>query len=543
MGNLRLTMELRFSGLLWVVLVAILGVSTPSGEEAHLGPIDEAVSLISLDNQQADAGPEEAKAPDYGDDSPKNDGADAYTNIPNFVFQHMAEPVSGAQTLHDCQKACNKLPQCRSFSFRAPSAADQKDSKDTTAPEGAKEKAEDDADGKTLAYLPAICMWSMESIRYNSEWIFYTKAKDVDWEGKPHLTTQNFHAFPGLEYQESSYAQLEGTKFADCRTKCAADPKCEAFSFNKERHLCRHAGAGVHYDSTFTYYEKRQSAQSSSANGGEDVLEQNADALAAQETSSKKSIQNQISVTRARTDKREIRALRAMRVARDAKENTEKSAVRDIANQKLSAAKDQLSNMRSQNQIRQAFDRGYFDSAGSAHEKKTKEVKLKTQEIKQKDALAAKESFNKSGEFQAKKAASVQERKVADAEIGIQTTKERMRKVTNKQLKKRLDAEASKIAGMATEEADSIETIKDKHRKKIGELKDQVYEAQQELRFVNKVLFTKARELSALEQTDKESAETHKKAYLGSKMALTSMADLKIRQRAKANLQTAALGL
>ena len=69
-------MELRFSGLLWVVLVAILGVSTPSGEEAHLGPIDEAVSLISLDNQQADAGPEEAKAPDYGDDSPKNDGAD-----------------------------------------------------------------------------------------------------------------------------------------------------------------------------------------------------------------------------------------------------------------------------------------------------------------------------------------------------------------------------------------------------------------------------------------------------------------------------------
>ena len=72
-------MELRFSGLLWVVLVAILGVSTPSGEEAHLGPIDEAVSLISLDNQQADAGPEEAdikKAADYGDDSPKNDGAD-----------------------------------------------------------------------------------------------------------------------------------------------------------------------------------------------------------------------------------------------------------------------------------------------------------------------------------------------------------------------------------------------------------------------------------------------------------------------------------
>ena len=65
-------------------------------------------------------------------------------------------------------------------------------------------------------------MWSMESIRYNSEWIFYTKAKDVDWEGKPHLTTENFHAFPGLEYQESSYAQQKDTKLTPCMTKCAA---------------------------------------------------------------------------------------------------------------------------------------------------------------------------------------------------------------------------------------------------------------------------------------------------------------------------------
>ena len=114
------------------------------------------------------------------------------------------------------------VPQCRSFSFRAPTAADQKDSKDTTAPEGSEEKAEDDADEKTPAYLPGLCMWSMESIHYNSEWIFYTKAKDVDWQGKPHLTTENFHAFPGLEYQESSYAELTGTKIVPCRTKCAA---------------------------------------------------------------------------------------------------------------------------------------------------------------------------------------------------------------------------------------------------------------------------------------------------------------------------------
>ena len=52
-----------------------------------------------------------------------------------------------------------------------------------------------------------------------------------------------------------------------CDLDCCSDPKCEAFSFNKEKQLCRHAGAGVHYDRTFTYYEKRQSAHSSPANG------------------------------------------------------------------------------------------------------------------------------------------------------------------------------------------------------------------------------------------------------------------------------------
>ena len=154
----------------------------------------------------------------------------------------MSEPVA-AQTLHECQNTCNgrtskpnpnstvlqcminvcvcAVPQCRSFSFRAPTAADQKDSKDTTAPEGAEEKAEDDADGKKPAYLPGLCMWSVESIHYDSGWTFYTKAKDIDWAGKPHLTTENFHKFPGLEYQESSYAEQKDTKLIPCRTKCA----------------------------------------------------------------------------------------------------------------------------------------------------------------------------------------------------------------------------------------------------------------------------------------------------------------------------------
>ena len=243
-----------------------------------------------------------------------------------------------------------------------------------------------------------------------------------------------------------------------------------------------------------------------------------------------------ISVTKARTTKRETRHLKALRVERDSKENKKKSAQLDMANQRLNTAKDHLSGMKSENTIKQAFDKAYFESAGAAYEKKSKEVKLKTQEIRQKDIFAAKESFVKSGELQAKKAKSAHERKVEDAEIGIQTTKERISKVTNKQLKKKLDAEASRIAGMGMEEAGSIETIKRKHRKKIADLKDQVYEAQQELKAVNAAIDVKSTELSRLEQTDKDDASEQKHAYQKSASSLTLLANMKIRQKAKPGL-------
>merc|ERR1712166_1257256 len=506
MGNLRLTMELRFSGLLWVVLVAILGVSTPSGEEAHLGPIDEAVSLISLDNQQADAGPEEAKAPDYGDDSPKNDGADAYNTIPNFVFQHMSEALP-ARTLHSCQDRCNKLSKCRSFSFRAPTAADQKDSKDTTAPEGAEEKAEDDADGMKPAYLPGLCLWSMESIHYKAGWTFYTKAKDVDWAGKPHLTTENFHKFPGLEYQESSYAQQKDTKLIPCLTKCAADPKCEAFSFNQEEHLCRHAGAGVHYDRTFTYYEKRQSPQSSPAKepaAGE--LESNADELSAQEKSSKKSVQSMISVTRARTEKRETRELRMERVKRNSDEAIKKAAVIEKAEGKLTLAKNHLAHIQNAISVKQEFDRSYFNAMGAANE-----------------------SYKKTGEVQAKVAKSIQERKIEDAEIGTQTTKEKIMKISNAKLKRSLDAQASQIAGMGGAEGDSLESIKEKHRTKIAQLQGEVYTAKSAVTEAQALLVQKRVDLNEMKARDNEDAKSQKGAFLYDKKKLQALTDAKIK--------------
>jgi len=441
----------------------------------------------------------------------------------------MSEPVA-AQTLHECQNTCNGLPQCRSFSFRAPTAADQKDSKDTTAPEGAEEKAEDDADGKKPAYLPGLCMWSVESIHYDSGWTFYTKAKDIDWAGKPHLTTENFHKFPGLEYQESSYAEQKDTKLIPCRTKCATDPKCEAFSFNQEKQLCRHAGAGVHYDRTFTYYEKRQSPQSSPAKepaAGE--LEQNADTLAAQEKSSKKSIQNMISVTRARTAKREIRELRKERVKRNTKEFTNKAAILHKAETKLNSAKSHLSYVKAEELVKQEFDKSYFKAMGAAHEKKTKEIKLKSQEIKQKDLLSAKESFKKTGEVQVKVARSIHEGKVEDAEIGIQTTKEKIMKISNAKLKKSLDAQASQISGMGGAESVSLESIKEKHRQKIAQLMDELYAVKSTLNAATAQLVAKRGELGEMQVADENDASEQKAAFIASTKKLTALANDKIK--------------
>merc|ERR1712070_237729 len=531
MGRFR-EMVMRFSGLLWLVLVAVIGVSTPSGEQAHLGPVDEAISMISLDDEPAkgEAKQEEdtSKAPDYGSDSPKNDSPDAYHQIPNFVFQHMSEPVN-AQTLHECQATCNRIAKCRSFSFRAPTARDEKDEKDAQAPEGAEEKAEglnDAADDKKQPYVPGLCLWSLESIHYKAGWTFYTKAKDLDWEGKPHLTTKNFHSFPGLEYQESSYAELTGLKENECNTKCAKDPKCQAFSYNEEHQLCRQAGAGVHYDPAFTYYEKPRTTEE--APNANEMYERNANTLASQEKASKKSIEDLITANRKRTEKSETRKLRMARVARMHAEAEAKSKLIDKSEKKLGDQKDRLSFLKSQVSIKQAFDTGYFRAMGVAHEKKTKEIKLKAQEIKQKDLLAAKESFKKTGEFQGKKAASLHERKVENAEIGIQTTQEKLMKLSNQKLKKSLDEQASRIAGMGGEESNSLEDIKEKHKAKIQTLKDQIYDAQQTLGLAKTQLVGKQNRLRALQQQAVKDAADQKSKYEVEVQKITALTNAKI---------------
>jgi len=514
------------SRLLWVVLVAVLGVSTPLGAEAPTGAIDEGVALISLaEPEEPAADPDITQAVDYGDDKPANDSPLAYHAIPNFVFQHMSEPVV-VDTQKECQAECNRIAKCRSFSWRPPTLASKKEADEDVAPQGAEAQAEGLADAKNAPPMnPGLCLWSLESIHYKPGWVFYTKAKDLDWEGNPHLTTTNFHKFPGLEYQESSYKEVSMV-LADCRMKCAQDPKCSAFSFNANSKLCRLAGAGVHYDPAFTYFEKPNVP--STVISSEAHFERNAAILSAQEMTSKKSGAKMLNVNRKKDEEIEKRKNLQLRQHTMHTERSQKNDQISVAEKKLNAEKDHVSFLKSQVLIKQEFDAGYFHAMGMAHEKQTKEVKLKSLELKQKDTLAAKESFQKTGEFQMKKQATLHARKVEDAEIGIQTTKEKIMKISNSKLKMALDNESKDISSLKDEESGSLDQVKTKHQKRVNDLKDEIFHAQGLLQRRKTDLQAKKAELDGIVEVAQKAKASMQSKHQILKKSISRTTDLKI---------------
>lgn len=514
------------SRLLWVVLVAVLSVSTPLGAQAPTGAIDEGVALISLgEPEEPAAEPDTTQAVDYGDDKPSNDSPLAYHMIPNFVFQHMSEPIV-LDTQKECQAQCNKLAKCRSFSWRPPTLASKKEADEDVAPQGAEAKAEGLADAKNAPPMnPGLCLWSLESIHYKPGWVFYTKAKDLDWQGNPHLTTTNFHKFPGLEYQESSYKEVS-LVFEDCKMKCAKDPKCSAFSYNKKSKLCRLAGAGVHYDPAFTYFEKPNIP--STPMSAEDHFERNAAVLSTQELTSKKSTAKMLDVHREKHGEIEEAKQLQLRQHRMQIERSQKNDMLTEAEKKLTVAQDHLSLLKSQVLVKQKFDAGYFHAMGMAHEKKSKEVKLKSLELKQKDILAAKESFAKTGEFQAKKKATLQAKKIEDAEISIQSTKEKIMKISNMKLKRALDAESKDIAGLKDEETGSLDQVKIKHKKRVNDLKEEIFQAQNQLARKRSDLQAKKAELDGIDEVAEKAKESMQAKHNIMKRSITAMTNEKI---------------
>ena len=112
--------------------------------------------------------------------------------------------------------------KCRSYSYREATEEEKDEAKDKTPMADQEEKAENLKKPSKIPPPPkGVCKWSPESLHYRLGWKFYTKAKDIDWKGQPHLTTENFHVFPGLEYQEPSFKLHKDKTDAECKMMCA----------------------------------------------------------------------------------------------------------------------------------------------------------------------------------------------------------------------------------------------------------------------------------------------------------------------------------
>merc|ERR1711988_450145 len=255
--------------------------------------------------------------------------------------------------------------------------------------------------------------------------------------GKPHLTTTNFHVFPGLEYQESSYKEESGVPEGTCKIQCAKDPKCGAFSYNEEKRICRRAGQGVHYDRLFSYYEKpsdRSKIQDHQLTSTD--FDERARLLKSQKKNAQRAAAAAIIKDRVDREKIEETAGKEASNKNVKKEKQAKKTALDRARGRLLSEEEREKTTKDTLKVRASFDKGYFKALGASQEEAVKENKLKALEVKQKDVTSAKEKFHKSGEFKVKHAAHLKARKITAAEAQIQKAKEGLMKITNARRRK-----------------------------------------------------------------------------------------------------------
>jgi hypothetical protein len=470
---------LERASLAVLFIAAIIATSLPDTRDG-LSELGSEVSLLS-EREAGNGG--EVEQPDHGSDKPAFDDPDAYFKIPNFVFSHLAESQPAADRM-ECQRICNANPKCRSYSYREASQEEVENQKNETPAEDAEEKAEGIKDAVKNPPQPSgECLWSVEGLHYALGWKFYTKAKDLDWKGQPHLTTENFHTFPGLEYQESSFKTHNGKSLATCKSMCAEDPKCGAFSFNEEASLCRLAGNGVHYDPHFSYYEK-PSTGVEEANPGmsEADLESNAQMLASQEKSAKAAANQAGAVNKKKRQEEESRKQQANNYNRIHQEKEHKSNQLNRAEDSLLSSKREEAAAKDRVKVESAFESGYFMSRGMAQEKKIKEVKIKKMMLASQEQAEVRENQKKAGESEYKKRKSDNAKKVATHELKIQTSKEKLGKIKNEEMADALKDQEQGYKNLALDEEKAMLAIQKKHEVKVASLKHAVASMKDELK-------------------------------------------------------------
>lgn len=450
-------MVMKPSGL-FAVLTALfaavlIGANIPDGGELGVTELESEVSLLSMLETESNE---------------PNDPDDAYFKIPNFVFNHLAIELE-TQDRMECQRLCNERPTCRSYSYREPTKGDVEDVKDETQPESKEAKAQGTNDAaKNPPAARGTCAWSTEGLHYSIAWQFFTKAKDIDWQGNPHLTTENFHRFPGLEYQESSFQAIDGLEITECKQKCAEDPKCGAFSYNEKKFVCRLAGHGVHYDPAFSYYEKPGSLADSPSSKTDLDLE--AAALGTQEKAAKHAEKINSGLKKAARERKDAADAISGMDKRFAMEKHAKVSATQRAEAALLAAKKKENKVKDVLVVQKSFETGYFKARGQAQESKTKEVALKKIEIANSEAEKARQEQTNAGEFRAKKLASAFNKKIMSHKLRIRKAKERLLKIKNKDMEDALKNEREEYQTLAIKEKKSIAKIEKSHEMKVKRL-------------------------------------------------------------------------
>jgi len=102
-------------------------------------------------------------------------------------------------------------------------------------------------------------MWATGSLRYSSQWDFYSKQFETNAFGKL-VPTNGYFRFQGLFSidQEQNVKALKDKSANDCKELCNDDPKCMSFSFHQLDHACLMGIAKVRYAKGWVYYERNK---------------------------------------------------------------------------------------------------------------------------------------------------------------------------------------------------------------------------------------------------------------------------------------------
>merc|ERR1711959_365563 len=118
--------------------------------------------------------------------------------------------------LKACQDACTAETTCKSVSYRA---------RDKT------------------------CLWSIDSLSYDPDFVMMTKAKTS--------ATKKYRTFEGLTYRAKGWLKLDGKTKDECENEGTKSAKCNALSYRKRDMMCLLAPKAVSYAPDFNYYEKK----------------------------------------------------------------------------------------------------------------------------------------------------------------------------------------------------------------------------------------------------------------------------------------------